>query len=60
MAAVAREAEQVEEFNSKRDELIAELAAVQRETSLQGKIAWLKSCWVPPRCLSNWSPARRA
>ncbi|HLA32773.1 MAG TPA: methyl-accepting chemotaxis protein, partial [Pseudomonas sp.] len=30
---------QIEEFNAKRDELIAELAAIQRETSLQGKIA---------------------
>ena len=39
MAAVAREAEQVEEFNGKRDQLVAELAAVQAETSLQGKIA---------------------
>ncbi len=39
MAAVVREAEQVDEFNSKRDELIAELAAVQNESSLQGKIA---------------------
>ena len=39
LAAVVRDAEQVAEFNSKRDELIAELAAVQRETSLQGKIA---------------------
>ncbi|MDF3193943.1 methyl-accepting chemotaxis protein [Pseudomonas sp. 1928-m] len=39
MAAVVREPEQIEEFNSKRDELIAELAAVQAETSLQGKIA---------------------
>jgi methyl-accepting chemotaxis protein len=39
LAAVVRDTEQVEEFNSKRDELIAELAAVQRETSLQGKIA---------------------
>ncbi|WP_341303773.1 methyl-accepting chemotaxis protein [Pseudomonas sp. TMP25] len=39
MAAVVREAEQVDEFNSKRDELIAELAAVQNESSVQGKIA---------------------
>ncbi|MBU2294948.1 MAG: methyl-accepting chemotaxis protein [Gammaproteobacteria bacterium] len=39
MAAVAREPEQIEEFNSKRDQLIAELAAVQSESSLQGKIA---------------------
>ncbi|HZX16295.1 MAG TPA: methyl-accepting chemotaxis protein [Pseudomonas sp.] len=38
MAAVVREPEQIEEFNSKRDQLIAELAAVQAETSLQGKI----------------------
>ncbi|MFP6797942.1 MAG: methyl-accepting chemotaxis protein, partial [Pseudomonas sp.] len=39
MAAVVREPEQIEEFNSKRDQLIAELAAVQSESSLQGKIA---------------------
>ena len=39
LAAVVRETEQIEEFNSKRDELIAELAAVQSETSLHGKIA---------------------
>ena len=39
MAAVVREPEQIEEFNSKRDQLIAELGAVQAETSLQGKIA---------------------
>ncbi|WP_339080091.1 methyl-accepting chemotaxis protein [Pseudomonas sp. TMP9] len=39
MAAVVREAEQVDEFNAKRDELIAELAAVQNESSVQGKIA---------------------
>lgn len=39
MAAVVREAEQVDEFNTKRDELIAELAAVQNESSVQGKIA---------------------
>ena len=39
MAAVVRDPEQIEEFNSKRDELITELAAVQAETSLQGKIA---------------------
>ena len=39
MAAVVREAEQVDEFNSQRDDLIAELAAVQNESSLQGKIA---------------------
>uniref|UniRef100_UPI0030D6DB0A methyl-accepting chemotaxis protein n=2 Tax=Pseudomonas sp. EA_35y_Pfl2_R5 TaxID=3088690 RepID=UPI0030D6DB0A len=39
MVAVVREPEQVEEFNNKRDQLIAELGAVQAETSLQGKIA---------------------
>ena len=39
MAAVVREPEQIEEFNTKRDQLIAELGAVQAETSLQGKIA---------------------
>jgi methyl-accepting chemotaxis protein len=39
LAPVAHEAEQVEEFNAKRDELNAELEAIQRETSLQGKIA---------------------
>ena len=39
MAAVVREPEQIDEFNNKRDELIAELAAVQSETSLQSKIA---------------------
>ena len=39
MSAVVREREQIEEFNSKRDQLIAELGAVQAETSLQGKIA---------------------
>uniref|UniRef100_UPI0030DC46D3 methyl-accepting chemotaxis protein n=2 Tax=Pseudomonas sp. EA_105y_Pfl2_R69 TaxID=3088683 RepID=UPI0030DC46D3 len=39
LAPVAREAEQIEEFNAKRDELNAELEAIQRETSLQGKIA---------------------
>jgi len=39
LAAVVRETEQIDEFNSKRDELIAELAAVQSETSLHGKIA---------------------
>ena len=39
MAAVVREPEQIEEFNNKRDQLIAELGAVQAETSLQGKIA---------------------
>ncbi|VXB05746.1 Chemotaxis protein [Pseudomonas sp. 8BK] len=39
MAAVVREPEQIEEFNSKRDQLIAELGVVQAETSLQGKIA---------------------
>lgn len=38
MAAVVREPEQIEEFNNKREQLIAELAAVQAETSLQGKI----------------------
>lgn len=38
LAAVVREPEQIEEFNNKRDQLIAELAAVQAETSLQGKI----------------------
>ena len=38
-AAVVRETEQIEEFNSKRDELIAELEAIKSETSLQGKIA---------------------
>ncbi|PTS85375.1 methyl-accepting chemotaxis protein [Pseudomonas sp. HMWF032] len=38
LAAVVHEAEQIEEFNSKRDALIAELAAVQDETSLSGKI----------------------
>ena len=32
MAAVVREPEQIEEFNSKRDQLIAELAAVQSES----------------------------
>lgn len=37
MVAVVRDAEQIEEFNSARDGLIAALAAVQRETSLQGK-----------------------
>jgi methyl-accepting chemotaxis protein len=39
LAPVVREAEQIEEFNAKRDELNAELEAIQRETSLQGKIA---------------------
>jgi len=39
MAAVVREPEQIEEFNNKRDQLIAELGAVQAESSLQGKIA---------------------
>ena len=39
MAAVVREPEQIEEFNTKRDQLIAELGAVQAETSLKGKIA---------------------
>ncbi|MDO9617868.1 MAG: methyl-accepting chemotaxis protein [Pseudomonas sp.] len=39
LVAVVREAEQIDEFNNKRDELIAELAAVQAESSLQGKIA---------------------
>uniref|UniRef100_UPI0030D81BF7 methyl-accepting chemotaxis protein n=2 Tax=Pseudomonas sp. EA_35y_Pfl2_R111 TaxID=3088689 RepID=UPI0030D81BF7 len=39
MVAVVREPEQVEEFNNQRDQLIAELGAVQAETSLQGKIA---------------------
>ena len=39
MAAVVREPEQIEEFNSKRDQLIAELGAVQAESSLQSKIA---------------------
>ncbi len=38
LAAVVREPEQIEEFNNKREQLIAELAAVQAETSLQGKI----------------------
>ena len=36
---VARETEQVEEFTSKRDEMIGKLQAVQSETSLQGKSA---------------------
>ncbi|HEX5842335.1 MAG TPA: methyl-accepting chemotaxis protein [Pseudomonas sp.] len=36
---VARGAKQIEEFNGKREELINQLAAIQRETSLQGKIA---------------------
>ncbi len=36
---MVHEAEQIEEFNSKRDELIAELEAIKSETSLQGKIA---------------------
>ncbi|MGB4074217.1 MAG: methyl-accepting chemotaxis protein [Pseudomonas sp.] len=39
LAPVVHEAEQIEEFNGKRDQLIAELAAVQSENSLQGKIA---------------------
>ncbi|HZX52256.1 MAG TPA: methyl-accepting chemotaxis protein [Pseudomonas sp.] len=39
LAPVAHDAEQIEEFNAKRDELNAELEAIQRETSLQGKIA---------------------
>ena len=39
LAPVAHGTAQIEEFNAKRDELIAELAAIQRETSLQGKIA---------------------
>src|SRR5690606_32091133 len=38
MAAVVRDAQQVDEFNNKRDELVADLAAVQSETSLQSKI----------------------
>jgi methyl-accepting chemotaxis protein len=36
---VTHEAEQVEEFTSKRDEMIGKLQAVQSETSLQGKSA---------------------
>jgi methyl-accepting chemotaxis protein len=39
LAPVAHGSAQIEEFNAKRDELVAELAAIQRETSLQGKIA---------------------
>ncbi|MDP3815679.1 MAG: methyl-accepting chemotaxis protein [Pseudomonas sp.] len=39
LAPVAHGTAQIEEFNAKRDELVAELAAIQRETSLQGKIA---------------------
>jgi methyl-accepting chemotaxis protein len=39
MEAVVHEREQIEEFNSKRDQLIADLASVQTETSLQGKTA---------------------
>jgi methyl-accepting chemotaxis protein len=39
LAAVVHDSEQIDEFNNKRDELIAELAAVQRETSQQGIIA---------------------
>jgi methyl-accepting chemotaxis protein len=38
MAAVVNDAQQVDEFNNKRDELVADLAAVQSETSLQSKI----------------------
>ena len=38
-SAVVREPEQISEFNTKRDELIAELDAVKNESSLQGKIA---------------------
>jgi methyl-accepting chemotaxis protein len=37
LTPVVRDAEQVEEFNSKRDELIAGLQALQKESSLQGK-----------------------
>ncbi|XDY93887.1 methyl-accepting chemotaxis protein [Pseudomonas benzenivorans] len=39
LAPVVRDAEQVEEFEAKRDELMAGLRAVQQETSLQGKTA---------------------
>ena len=39
LAPVARDAEQVAEFNELREALQAELRAVQNETSLQGKIA---------------------
>ncbi|MDM8347577.1 methyl-accepting chemotaxis protein [Pseudomonas sp. sp1636] len=39
LAPVAHEAEQIGEFIAKRDEMIAELQGVQRETSLQGKAA---------------------
>ncbi|WP_420874994.1 hypothetical protein [Pseudomonas anguilliseptica] len=56
MAAVVREPEQIEEFNSKRDQLIAELGAVQAETSLQGKIALAEKLL----CLSSWSQPRPA
>jgi methyl-accepting chemotaxis protein len=37
LAPVVHEAEQVDEFTTKRDEMIAALAAVQSETSLQSK-----------------------
>ena len=39
LAPVVHEAEQIDEFTVKRDEMIADLAAVQSETSLQGKAA---------------------
>nr|WP_215731036.1 methyl-accepting chemotaxis protein [Pseudomonas lalucatii] len=37
LAPVVRDAEQVEEFTAKRDEMIAGLQTMQQETSLQGK-----------------------
>jgi len=39
LAPVVREAEQIEEFTARRDEMIAELAGTQNETSLQSKAA---------------------
>ncbi|MGH8355359.1 MAG: HAMP domain-containing protein, partial [Pseudomonas sp.] len=39
LTPVVREAEQVEEFNAKRDEMLAALQASQAETSLQSKSA---------------------
>ncbi|MDP3977139.1 MAG: methyl-accepting chemotaxis protein [Pseudomonas sp.] len=39
LTPVAHEAEQIEEFTARRDEMIAELAGAQNETSLQSKAA---------------------
>ncbi|NQD92635.1 methyl-accepting chemotaxis protein, partial [Pseudomonas sp. CrR25] len=42
LAPVVGEAEQIEEFNAKRDEMIGALQGLQRETSLQSKTAMAK------------------